>query len=97
MYTITVNILLSQMYRSQGPKTLQDRRKRLQKAPKTLKISKIADVDESQKLCLKSQNEKGGRAAVIPLGVALCRLSRRGLSRLLDPSPVLKGPEQRAG
>ena len=37
----------------------------LQKASKTLKID---DNDESQRPCHRSQNKKGGRAAVIPLG-----------------------------
>ena len=54
--------------RSRDLKTLQDRPKRLQKAPKTLKIAEIAEIDESQRLWPKSQNDKGGRAAVIPLG-----------------------------
>ena len=39
-----------------------------QDQPKTFKIAKIAEIDESKRPCPNSPNDKDGRAAVIPLG-----------------------------
>ena len=65
----------------EASKPTQERPKRPQEAPKTaptsrkkatkmFEIAEIAGIDETQRPCPKSQNEKGGRAAVMPLGAS---------------------------
>jgi len=48
-----------------APKTTTTSRK---KAAKMLEIDQIVGIDQTQRPCSKSQNEKGGRAAAIPVG-----------------------------
>ena len=56
--------------RPQGPvqrlKSLHDLPKRFQKAPKMLKITKIAEIYVSQRPCPKSQNQKRRAGGVDP-------------------------------